>query len=294
MTSLELVRTHTTDGHRLDGALTVPTNANQLDASTPQAWLLLHGVGGNFYAGSLLERLAAHFNAAGAAVVRVNTRGHDSVSICWGSLGPVRQGAAHEIVDHCRHDISAWLQFLRERGYRRLGILGHSLGAIKAIYSQAFESSDDVQAVVAVSPPRLSYSAFMASESQPAFFAAVAEARQLIEQRQPESLFTARFPFPILITAAGYLDKYGPEEKYNILNFCDRVPCPLLITYGQVELEQSGIAFAGMPESLQSKRRADQSLSVSIVPQADHNYTSRHAELTAAIDLWQRSTSSNG
>lgn len=282
---VELVRTTTSDGHTLDGALIHPA------ASSPgrfdlDAVLFLHGVGGNFYAGNLFDYLAKEFVQLGVAALRVNTRGHDTISISWGSTGPVRQGAAYEVVDQCRTDIHTWANFLQEHGHRRIGILGHSLGAIKAIYSQAWEPHPAVHCVAACSPPRLSYSAFMNSDAQPLFFESFAAAREKVEQGQGDTLIQAKFPFPVLITAAGYLDKYGPEERYNILRFIDRVSCPVLVTYGQTELEKGGVAFAGMSDAIPAHRRVGQSIEVLSIPGADHAYTGVYGQLSAAVINW--------
>lgn len=282
---VDLVRTTTPDGHRLDGAL-LPPSKNSSPACDIDACLMLHGVGGNFYAGNMFENLSGRFADLGIATLRVNTRGHDSISISWGSLGPTRQGAAYEIVDQCRQDVATWVQFLQDRGYQKIALLGHSLGAIKAIYSQAHSPQPAVRAVIACSAPRLSYSAFMNSESQPKFFAAMATAKEHVEQGRPETLFQAAFPFPILITASGYIDKYGPEERYNITKFIDKVASPMLVTYGEIELDRGGVPFAGLPEALLSKRRADQSLEIVTIAGADHVYTGVYESLANAVTTW--------
>ena len=63
-------------------------------------------------------------------------------------------------------------------------------------------------------------------------------------------LLEVTFPFPLLIAASSYVDKYGREERYNIVGIADKVSCPCLFTYGQLEIEHGGIAFAGVPEAL--------------------------------------------
>jgi alpha/beta superfamily hydrolase len=282
---VDLVRTTTSDGHRLDGAFLAPA-AGAVKTSNLDACLFLHGVGSNFYANNLFDYLASQLCQQGLAVLRVNTRGHDTISISWGSTGPVRQGAAYETVDHCRQDISAWVQFLNNRGFTKLGLLGHSLGAIKAIYSQAFAAEICIQAIIACSAPRLSYSAFMNSEAQPRFFESLATAKEHVEHGRPEALFQAAFPFPLLITAGGYLDKYGVEERYNILKFVDRLTRPLLVTYGQLELERGGIAFAGMPEAVLSRKRPDQAIEAATIPGADHIYSGAYEQLAVAVVAW--------
>ncbi len=286
---VDLVRTTTSDGQRLEGAL-FPAAVGKPRTCDLDACLFLHGVGGNFYGSNLLNYLASRMCDQGIATLIVNTRGHDTISLTWGSMGPVRQGAAYEVVDQCRYDVSAWFRFLQDRGFAKLGLLGHSLGAIKAIYSQAFASEAAIQAVVACSAPRLSYSAFMNSEAQPRFFESLAIAQEHLDQGRPEALFQASFPFPILITAAGYRDKYGTEERYNILKFVDRVTCPLLVTYGQLELERGGIAFAGMPEAVLAKRRPDQALEAVTIPGADHVYAGVYEQLSDAVLKWFSAT----
>src|SRR5688572_20406079 len=133
---VELVRTVTRDGLRLDGALTQAQSVSEGSSrSTPTAAILLHGVAANFYTSSTLEPLVPKLQELGIAALAVNTRGHDSVF--GASVGQVRRryGAAYESVDDCRHDIAAWIDFLKSRGHERTLLIGHSLGAIKAVYA---------------------------------------------------------------------------------------------------------------------------------------------------------------
>ena len=55
-------------------------------------------------------------------MLSVNTRGHDSVF--GASLGTMRRrlGAAYEIVDDCRQDITAWVEFLKSRVFPRIPV----------------------------------------------------------------------------------------------------------------------------------------------------------------------------
>src|SRR5262245_44508246 len=136
---VELVRTVTRDGLRLDGALSAPADPRPDAGSTlaASAAILVHGVASNFYTSSTFEPLIPKLQAMGLAVLSVNTRGHDSVFSA--SLGTVRRrfGAAYEIVDDCRQDIGAWIEFLKGRGHQRVVLIGHSLGALKVVYFQA-------------------------------------------------------------------------------------------------------------------------------------------------------------
>src|SRR5262245_56877053 len=115
---VELVRTVTRDGLRLDGALSDAPHGGSLAA------ILLHGVAANFYTSSTFEPLIPKLRSLGIPALCVNTRGHDSVF--GASLGNVRRrfGAAYEIVDDCRHDMAAWIEFLTSRGNQRIVLIG--------------------------------------------------------------------------------------------------------------------------------------------------------------------------
>jgi alpha/beta superfamily hydrolase len=280
---MELVQAWTSDGLRLDGCfqsasgtLTVPVDA----------FCLVHGTGGNFYSSTLLETLAAGLLSLGAAVLRVNTRGHDGISTASTAKGGVRQGAAYEVVDDCRKDLAAWTAWLRQRGLKRVGLLGHSLGAVKCLYAAAQESSLDSACVIALSPPRLSYSWFCSSPEAEQFLQTYRQAEHLLEESRPGELLEVKLPLPFVITAAGYCEKYGPDERYNYLHFISSVGCPVLVTFGSIEL-QSNMAFRGAPEAL-GKIRRQQPLMVETISGGDHFYGAVRQELSVRIQEWLR------
>ena len=279
----ELVKTTTRDGLRLDGALFTPTVATEFGLD---ALVLLHGVGGNFYGGSLFDLLAPPLFELGISVLRVNTRGHDAISWAHSSDGQAsKQGAAYELVDDCRHDIAAWVDFLVERGMARIGLLGHSLGAVKAIYAQSKQPHRAAHCVIAVSPPRLSHSAFQHGPRSSIFFQDLTTAQQHVEADQPETLLQANFPLPFLVSASSYVDKYGPGERYNILPLLSSLDCPLLVTYGECELEAGSMAFAGMHEAVAS---AGKDVTVATIENADHFYRDACDALAAELTGWLR------
>ncbi len=319
---IDLVRFQTADGIRLDGALRVPPagTASQLPVD---ALLLVHGTGANFYASSLLEAVAEHFVARGVAALLVNTRGRDILYTAGTSAGPRRLGAACERVDDCRLDIAAWLGWLAERGYRRVGLVGHSLGAIKGVYAMAQPDATggwhaqnmdvmgvegqlphapprpsppcseratqavQVTCLCAISPARLSYDYLCGSPAAEEFRATLERARQLIDAGQGETLMEVQFPIPYVVTAAGYLDKYGPGERFNVLTYVGRLRLPTLFTFGSSEV-QAHVAFRGLPEAIEAAAEAAPNplVQVAVVAGADHVYSGVRSELTARIERW--------
>lgn len=287
---VELVRTRTVDGLRLDGALQVTlrtpqaaSDAVESDRSSVDAVLLLPGVGGNFYGSTLLQTLATELLGCGISVLRANTRGHDGVTTIATLQGSRLQGAAYEIVDECRHDLEAWIQFLVHRGFRRIGLVGHSLGAIKILYSQAYQPHAAVARLVAISPPRLAYSRFLQGTEQASFEQSLNMAKRWITQLQPQMLFQSSFPFPIVLSAQTFMDKYGPEERYNLLKFVTQIAAPLSFVYGEVELSQASSSFLGIKDDLFSLAWRFGEPGWQLVTGANHFFTGRLAELAATV-----------
>lgn len=284
----ELVQVTTGDGLRLHGALHQPSEtvlaAKPPSALAVDALLLLHGAGGNFYGSALFAGLIARLTTGGPTVLVVNTRGHDAVSTAGSRK---YYGAAFEVVDDCRYDIAAWLDFLAQRGYQQIGLAGHSLGAVKAIYYLGHEPQSPVRRLVAISPPRLSHARFLAGPEAGAFSREFAVASEHVRQGRGETIMAVQFPLPYLVSAAGYLDKYGPEERYNLLNFVDRISCPMLFTFGAIELRR-GSAFEGLPEELPALVQDADRLKVAVVSGADHFYSSGLGELAGQIEGWLR------
>ncbi len=286
-TNVELVEAWTADGLRLHGALSNGATAVS-EASSVDALILLSGVGSNFYGSSLMATLADAACRAGIAALRVNTRGHDMISTAQTREGGRLVGAAYEIVDDCRFDVTAWIDLLAERGYKKIGLLGHSLGALKVLYSQAKQPHSAVSRVVAVSPPWLSHDAFLLGPQSHEFRSSFRRAKELAEAGQPDELFKATFPFPLVMSAATYLDKYGPESRYDLTKFVVDVAVPTCLTFGEVELQSGGVAFVGIDERVRGLDWNSPPV-VRTIEGANHFYAGAAAELCSAVLEFLRS-----
>jgi pimeloyl-ACP methyl ester carboxylesterase len=282
---VDLVRTQASDGLRLDGALLTPP-ADAMQNAKLDAVVCLHGVTSNFYNSTILESISKPLLESGIAMLWANTRGHDGHYV--GSVGGRRRrlGSAYELVDECRHDVAGWIGFLTARGYERIALLGHSLGAIKALYAAAHEPHSALAAVIAISPARLSHAAFKNSSDGSLYFEALTAAEVCLAAGRPDDLVEVKFPFPMCITAAGYVDKYGAAERYNILKFAHKIAQPVLFVFGERELAQGGIAFAGLPEALRALPDEGQRFTTEIVPDADHVYTGTADKLADVVAAW--------
>ena len=281
---VDLVHVQTHDGIHLDGTWRKPAleHASQLGVDVV---ILHHGVGGNFYSPGMFEQYSDALLERGCAVLRVNNRGHDPMSRAAIDTEVKWLGAAYEHMDECTYDWEAWIDFARAAGYQRIGLWGHSLGATKSIYYMATQHDPRVTCVVAGSPPRFSYAAFAALEDGAAFKRVAAQAQQYMDSGQPEALIDTAYPIPLLVTAAVFIEKYGPAEHYDILRHIPHVQVPLLIMVGTAEA-QTMMAFQGLPPWLDKLAGEMDNLTFASIPGADHAYTHQRDYVWNVVQQW--------
>ena len=228
---VDLISVTTSDGIPLDGAYFPAANdaswARPLDAI-----LLIHGSGSRFYAPTTLT-MAEDLSRQGYPCLALNTRGHDTVWVDTATGVPF--GNAFEILDISRHDLRAGIDFLVEGGYQSIGLLGHSMGAVKVTYYAAWEDDPRVRAIIPISPVRLSYSYYMESPDALEFQGNLERADQLESEGRALELIKVDFPTPQYFSAASYLDKHGPAERYNLVTLAPRVKIPLFSVAGSLE-----------------------------------------------------------
>ena len=280
---VKLVTFEATDGAILQGAL----HAAETSADNSRtAVLFLHGAGSNFYGSTLSAELIPPLTRSGNDVFLINTRGHDIVCTFRKPDGACRGGAAYEIVDECRYDIRGAVDWLLGEGHRNIVLMGHSLGALKATYSQAHDPHADISHIVAISPPRLSYTAFCQGPRRREFLQTISRADQLVAAGEGEHLLEVNIPLPLLICAAGYVDKYGPAERYNLLKFAGEVTKPLFILLGEQEVSGDSAAFGGLDSILRGLPFKSEDVDVRVIENADHFYRGATSALAVSILNW--------
>jgi pimeloyl-ACP methyl ester carboxylesterase len=269
---VELVHVTTADQVPLDGYLRTASSAGPLDLV-----ICHHGVGSKFYTPSFFDRVGDKLLEHGCAVLRVNNRGHDDAF----QVGQRAFGATYEIVDECRYDIAAWLDFAEARGFKRIALWGHSLGAVKTIYFLSVQDDPRIACAIASSPPRFSYALY-----DERLEVAIQRAQALLKAGTPEQLIDAQVPIQRRFAAQTYLDKYGPEARYDYLKHLPRVRKPLLLTVGS--LEADNVSFTGLVQDGGDYAARWTNVDCDVIDGADHAYTERTAELWSSLEGWLR------
>ena len=276
---VELVSLLNDDGLRLDGAFYPPTE--DADRAGPvDAVLLIHGSRGNFYDGAT-KSMAEDLSTQGYACLPLNTNAHDTA---WYNPGSLEfKGNAFEVLADTCIDLQAGIDHLTERGYRSIGLLGHSMGAVRVAYYAAIQDDGRVTTVMPVSPVRLSYSYFMESEDAEEFAANIEIAHRLIAEGEPEGLFRVGHPIPQLFSAASFLDKHGPEEKYNLINRAHGIRVPMLTLNGSLETHSR---LRDMAQDLAAAAVNSPKAETLMVEGGEHSLVNRTTEASDAVLKW--------
>ena len=277
--NVELIRAKTADGVLLDGSLQRP--AGVVSTSPDTAWLLVHGTGSNFYSSGVLQSFAEQLVHGGHSVARINTRGHDIISTLPGGRMPLSGGAAFESIADCVHDLRAWVDELIRRDFSRVVLVGHSMGGVKAIYSQAHDPHPNVVAVVGISPPRFCHTEWQSSPQATAFRDHFRLATDLVASGRGGELMLVQQPLPLWLTAAGFLAKYGPHDNYDFIPLLPRLSCPTLLIVGTASVESSP-AFKSVPDAVRQLQTSHPHLHLQLVPGANTGY-SGHLEAPAHL-----------
>ena len=276
---VELVSLLNYGGLRLDGAFYPPTE--DADRAGPvDAVVLIHGSRGNFYDGAT-KSMAEDLCAQGYACLSLNTNAHDTA---WYNPGSREfKGNAFEVLADTCIDLRAGIDHLTERGYRSIGLLGHSMGAVRVAYYAATQDDGRVATVVPVSPVRLSYSYFMESEDAEEFADNIEIARRLIARGEPEGVFRVGHPIPQLFSATSFLDKHGPEEKYNLINHAHGIRVPMLTLNGSLETHSR---LRDMAQDLAAAAVNSPKAETLMVEGGEHSLVNRTTEASDAVLKW--------
>lgn len=286
----EIVTVETADGVSLDGILARPADLGT--SRLPIDIVIMHhGVGGRFYHHRVFEPLSTHILDHGCTVLCVNSRGHDVVYSAEVRGQPRLLGAAYEIVDDCRYDWEAWISFAAAQGYQRIGLWGHSLGAVKTIYYLAVRADARVVCGIASSPPRQAYENYMAQpDAERALFEKdYAPARQAMEEGDPGRLIQTAYRRSIPFTARTFVDKYGPGSRYDIFQYIPKVTTPLLVTWGGLEplpSNTSHVSFYQLPEEARRHAQEHRHIRFAEIAGADHGYTGKTDQLWEEARKW--------
>lgn len=144
----ELIQTTTKDNLILSGLL-----VEGGDKKT--ACIFIHGFTSDFYTHLFPIKIAETLKESGISTLLAQNRG---TGIQTEILSSDRRdghfyGSFFEKIEESHIDITAWIKYLKERGYNEFILIGHSLGTIKAVrYLSEGEYRNEISKLVLLAP----------------------------------------------------------------------------------------------------------------------------------------------
>ena len=262
-----------TDSIPIDGALHEP------DTPARGAALYFHGNTMNFYTGAA-RFLAPALTQLGLAFLAFNRRGHDILTT-RASRAP--EGGAFQTIDESIADNRFAAQWLAQRGYAKLAIIGHSNGGMLATRHVA--DHPDTPALVLLSAGRGGARQDTSGGSEKLFAVdqlgeLTQRARALVAAGQGrELMFMPGWWY--VISAESFLDRIVAVPDTIALS--PQIKCPVLAVRGDQEdrdrypAEEFAAACGGPCE-------------VNIVANCDHFYNGREDVVADIVSTWLAKT----
>ncbi|MCS6801498.1 MAG: alpha/beta fold hydrolase [Chloroflexota bacterium] len=274
---LEVVSIVTRDQVQIFGGFWEPRAPAPVSRAV-EAWLLLPGASGAFYS-QVQGPFASALADAGYPVLTLSTRGHD---LAWlNRLNGKVYGLAAEIIAEAGEDIVAALDELERRGYRRIGLLGHSMGAIKGSYFLAHGGDPRICLFVQTSGGRIGRSRWEGAPNRDKIAQELERAERLVAEGRGDELmlFEASLQGRSYFTPNAFLDRHR-DDRYDTLALAAGLTVPTIFLGGSNEPE---MIPPGLLEQFQAAATRAKPSAIATIEGADHFYTGKAKEAIDAV-----------
>jgi len=242
------------------------------------AALIFHGNTMNFYSGAP-RFLPPALAELGLACLAFNRRGHDILAI---RDSRAAEGAAFQTIAEAVADNRYAAQWLAQRGYAHPVVIGHSNGGMLAVRHVA--DHPQTPALVLLSAhcggknmvPLASRAGLLAGSRLPEL---TSQAERMVKEGKGRELMLLP-GWWYVTSAASFLDLANCPD---ILELAPKIRCPVLYLRGDQEPND-------LYPAEEFARHCGGKCTVEIVPQCDHFYLGREAEISRRVTAWLRGT----
>lgn len=214
-----------------------------------RAILWVHGLSAAFYNDiHLYEAVVDACGKEGWGFALFNNRGHDLIAGIrkYDGTPPngysyLQSGAGQETFEDCILDINAGIDFLVNKGFTEVILVGHSTGANKACYYAGIQKNPHVTGVVLLGPmsDRLETSVSSEKHAKDLEFM-----KNLIKEGKGDTLLFGYHFFPI--TPKRYISLFEPGSDEDTFDYGDKKPN--MTSFSHIKLPLL-VIFAGNDES---------------------------------------------
>ena len=213
MNKNKLLQITTSDGLFLHGYY-MPSESKKV------ALLHIHGMEGNFYQDNFVHTLTKELEENEIGFLTVNTRG-DGKDTDFNTVSGeiVRVGSRYELLEEAHLDITAWIKFLVDEGYKELILQGHSAGTVKVVrYLFEGELKDKVNKLILLSP--IDPLGFRIANGRNNIEDFLRKAQNKVDDGNGDELITSEFDHDVL-SYRTFVSWYRRDDLGKMFEFCD-------------------------------------------------------------------------
>lgn len=250
------------------------------------AIIFIHGFPTNFYKNMNLIKSMRDFDCS---ILSLNTRGHDILSIIHKMNKEYEViGSAKENFEDCVFDIEGAIGFLKEKGYKKILLIGVSSGADKVGFYLSRNKDSVILGGVFISPG--SNISIMKEELGEDFFKLMKKASKCVDEgRGDELLFNLKMDF--LVSCKRFVSLYSENSSENVFPFHDsnsnfpilsKIKKPIFVALGEMD------SFYDDPKAIIEllKKKLDDRDNEFKLFKAGHSFNGVEKELICEIKSW--------
>lgn len=295
---MDFIYTRTEDGLQLQGV--------HYDSETRDTLVLFtHGMGGNVIENYFAHVVGQTLSKNGVSFLFSHNRGYNHINDIAtsqlkesGGYKTVRIGVTYEIFTDSLMDIDAWMGEVRKLGYKKIILMGHSLGCNKTIYYFSERKPPEVVGIILASPPDM-VGLVKLPKYQPNSTDLFREAQENIKKGEPRKILSSLIWDWYHLSSQTFLSVFSEENEADnlpVLRNSDVFPqlatidIPILGFMG----EYDDITIRTPKEDLDliaSKAITCPSFMKEHIPKASHTYDGREKELAEVVFYWIKNRS---
>lgn len=263
------------------------------------AVLSIHGMSGNVIENYFGNVLGKTLSENGIGFIFAHNRGYNHVNDIAtsklqekGGYKTVRIGVNYEIFEDCLLDIDAWIEEVKKLGYKKIILLGHSLGCNKVIYYFSQRKPSDVIGIILASPPDMVGQ--LKPDYQPNSNEMYDEAKANVAKGEPRKLLSGMLwdwynlssqTFLSLFTEGNNADNLPVMRNPEVWSQLASINVPILAFMG----EYDDIAIRRLSEDLElikKKAVGTKAFSQTMIPRASHVYDGQEEAVSKEVVNW--------
>lgn len=270
-----IVKTRTEDHLLLYGMLLKPP------AKTKMLLIAIHGTASNFYENDFMEAIAKKLDQKKISLLLTNNRGAGVMH-----ARPI-SGSSVEKFEDCIKDVDAWISFAVKNNYKKIVLLGHSLGTEKVVYYlNKGKHKDNVNAVILLAPS----DSFGWEEEYAKGKKLLQEAKSLVNQGKGHTFLTSEwlsYSGVMPKSASSYLDFMQENSELSkalpfhthTLPFYRNIKIPILIIIG----DQKEYTLLPIKDALELMRKENSLTEAHQFKDCNHDFDGKEEELADIV-----------